>query len=228
MRLIARPIDTWPEALTPEDDREVARFTALWSDTVEVLAREVEMLATGRDPEVVLQIAVTERDIRNDGWIRADARPQHPGVIVSFESKHGPLRYSTDRFRNHQVWRSGRGYVTVPGWQANVRAIALGLEALRKVDRYGIARGGEQYRGWNALPAGRPMGAPMTVEEAAAFIAEHSDEPEGRAVDVADDPSFALVLFKQAARRLHPDHGGDAALFRRLTEARQLLEASCG
>lgn len=40
-------------------------------------------------------------------------------------------------------------------WRHNVRSIALGLEALRAVDRYGISRRGEQYAGFRgALPAG--------------------------------------------------------------------------
>jgi hypothetical protein len=40
-------------------------------------------------------------------------------------------------------------------WQHNVRSIALGLEALRAVDRYGITRRGEQYAGFRAaLTAG--------------------------------------------------------------------------
>lgn len=40
-------------------------------------------------------------------------------------------------------------------WRHNVRSIALGLEALRAVDRYGITRKGEQYAGFRAaLTAG--------------------------------------------------------------------------
>ena len=58
--------------------------------------------------------------------------------MVAFESKHGPLKYATDVFDH---------------WHANLRAIALGLEALRKVERYGITQRGEQYTGfrtWNS------------------------------------------------------------------------------
>ena len=35
-------------------------------------------------------------------------------------------------------------------WQHNLRSIALGLEALRAVDRYGISRRGQQYAGFRA------------------------------------------------------------------------------
>src|SRR5690606_32320419 len=142
--------------------------------------------------EVVVQLAISERDCRLDGWIRADAKPTHPGVIVSLDSRHGPLRYSTDVFSRGSFWRGGgSGYVTIPGWQCNVRAVALGLEALRKIDRYVIAQGGEQYRGWQALPPGTPMpAASMTVEQAARLLidlGEVDDAPPGDLDDLVDD-----------------------------------------
>jgi hypothetical protein len=222
VRLIVRPIDQWPGEFTKR--RQGTDFTASWSDTVALLAREVEHLA-GPGAQVVLQAAIGESDCRLDGWIRANARPTHPGVILSFESRRlGPLRYHTDRFEGQ-----AGGYTRyLPGWQSNVRAIALGLEALRKVDRYGIATAGEQYRGWQALPPGAPVGE-MTVEEAARFIAEHGNPTLielGGWANLAS-PGYDLLLettFRAAAKNLHPDRGGDPALFRRLTEARQIIE----
>jgi hypothetical protein len=221
MKLIARPIDQWPGKLLGDDIyRDWPRFTASWSDTTDLLAREVRQLTRyGREPEVVLQLAVTETDLRLDGWIRASARPAHPGVIVAFESRHGPLRYATDLFR---------GNSDMPGWQANVRAIALGLEALRKVDRYGISKDGQQYRGWQALPPGQPteVGPAMTVDEAARLLLYHGDGT-GTVALVLGDRRYRDLMYRQAAKRLHPDAGGDPADFRRLQEARKLLEAQC-
>ncbi len=207
MRLSVRPIETWPGDLTPEAEREPSRFRANWLATVELLGREVANLD---GEEVVLQAAVRERDCRIDGWIRADAVPSHPGVIVSFDSRHGPLRYWTDRFG----WGGQRH---LPGWQANVRAIALGLEALRSVDRYGIARAGEQYVGYRQLTAG--AASPMTRDEALWMLARHSGmtRPE-----VAENPAKA---YRSAAHELHPDRGGDPEDFRRLRRARELVEA---
>lgn len=223
MRLVVRPIDVWPGTLTPEGKRQYAQFSASWSDTVDLLEREAKHLGVRDD--VVLQLAVTERDCRLDGWIRADARPTHPGAIVSMETRHGPLRYSTDLFTG-----SGHGYSygrrTLPGWQANVRAIALGLEALRKVDRYGIAKGGEQYVGYRQLGAGTPMGpaGSLTVEQAAVLLCDATAE------EVGEDPrdvdrviSVATALWRDAAKKHHPDVGGDPEYFRRLTEAKDLL-----
>lgn len=206
MRLIARPIDQWLGTLTLESRRTDSPFTASWSDTVTLLEREVRHLA-GNEATVVVQLAVTERDCRLDGWIRADARPSHPGVIVAFEAKrHGPLRYSTDVHRSAPSWTR-----RLPGWQANVRAIALGLEALRKVDRYGIARGGEQYRGWKALPqatadTGNPLG----------FLAAVADIPLANGTD-------PKVLYRQALKRAHPDHGGSREKLEQVQEAGRRL-----
>ena len=60
-----------------------------------MLDRELSKLGAH---SVVIELALDEGDIRLDGLPRADARPRHPGVIVSFDSKHGPLRYGTDAF----------------------------------------------------------------------------------------------------------------------------------
>ena len=209
--LRARPIEQWPGELLTDEFRQWSPFEASWTDTVDLLVREVDVL--GAD-DAVLQLAITERECRLDGWIRADARPAHPGVILSFESRHGPLTYATDRFRG-RGW-SGRG---LNGWQSNVRAIALGLEALRKVDRYGIAESGQQYTGWSALPPGTPMpAAQMTVEAAIEVLHEHA--PHGWDWD---DPDDVRSAFRVAARVVHADAGGDPAEFRRITEARDLL-----
>lgn len=210
MRLVVRPIDLWPGELTPQSRREPSRFSASWSATVNLLEQEAEHLGVGG--EIVLQLAVVERDCRLDGWIRANASPSHPGVIISFDSRHGPLRYSTDRFG----WGGG---THLPAWQANVRAIALGLEALRKVDRYGIAKGGEQYVGYRALAAGANT-HPMNRDEALWMLARHSGmtRPE-----VAENLGKA---YRSAAHELHPDRGGDPEDFRRLGEARALLEST--
>lgn len=216
MRLVARPIDQWPGKLRPDVSRAMPTFTASWSSTVDLLEREVDMIAARGVSEAAIQLAVVESDLRLDGWIRANARPAHPGVIVAFESKYGPLRYHTDYFASNYE---------MAGWQANVRAVALGLEALRRVDRYGITKDGEQYKGWNALPAGTPMRAAMTVEEAALFIAEHSGWASADLDALVDEPGVLDAEYRRAAKRLHPDVGGDPALFRRLQQARELLEA---
>lgn len=220
MNLRFRPIDQWPAGkLLTDDQREYSRFSATWRDTLQILEREISNLGAN---ELVLQVAADERAMRLDGGLRADAKPTHPGVIVSFETrKYGPLRYFTDRFK-------GSGYGGyLNGWQSNVRAIALGLEALRKVERYGIANRGEQYTGWKQLGSGievGPAGAPMTVDEAARLLCDATmDEIGEDPSDVGRVASVANSLWREAAKLHHPDAGGDPEAFRRLTQARDVL-----
>jgi hypothetical protein len=93
----------------------------------------VHRLLGGR--EVVIGVGLGQ-----DGMPRANARAhQHPGVEISFDSQYGRLTYATDVFTT---------------WQDNVRAIAKGLEALRAVDRWGVAKRGQQYAGFALLTAG--------------------------------------------------------------------------
>lgn len=210
-RFVFRPLDGWDRDLTSYwKQKSSATFTAGYEDTLELLDREIQALGA---VEGVIQLALPDSAIRRDGLPRSGARPSHEGVALSFDSRHGPLRYATDTFDT---------------WQANLRAIALGLEALRKVDRYGIAKSGEQYAGWNALPSG-DNAAPFTVDAAARFIAEHAAgfRAGGAPVDpqlLIDDIAARDRLYRAAARRLHPDAGGDPSEFRRLNEARDLLD----
>lgn len=209
-----RPISTWPGVLTKDADRANSPFKATYDQTLRLLEFELDQLAARN---VVLELDLTEADLRLDGMPRAHAKPGHPGVVVSFDSRYGPLRYATDLYADSYVWRKENNRsVPVPGWQSNLRAIALGLEALRKVDRYGITRRGEQYTGWKTITQGSEE--PMTVEEALRFVAIHAGmtPPEVR---MDRDKAY-----RQAAKALHPDQGGNAAGFDRLTKAKALLD----
>lgn len=99
-----------------------------------------------------------------------------------------------------------------------VTVYALGLEALRKIDRYGLGSGHEQYRGFQALPPATPMGGPLTVDQAITIL--HDANP-GRWD--WDDPDAVQQAWRAAAKTHHPDAGGDPAVFRRLTDARDVL-----
>jgi hypothetical protein len=92
---------------------------------------------------------------------------------------------------------------------------------LRAIDRYGVTSRGEQYRGWNALPSGIEVpSAAMTLDEAARLVAEHSDvTPEM----VRSSATARRAAYKAAARRLHPDAGGDEVAFQQLQDAMRLL-----
>lgn len=232
MRLLFRPLPAWTGVVTPAWERRVPTFDTPWPQVEDLLAREVGALGhVGRgDPEVVLQVDADESEMRRDGGIRANARVRSPGAVVSFDSKHGPLTYACDRFLGNGP---GAGTRMRP-WQCNVYAIARGLEALRKVDRYGIAQSGEQYRGWAALPSGGdPKDGPLTVESAALLIERVGGLDRGwsaaiLATSIHGERRRALLDlgYREAAKNAHPDAGGDPALFRRVTAARDLLRGT--
>lgn len=200
-----RPLHRWPREETGH--RKPSRFRARWSDTIELLKRELRLL---RARNVVIQLDLREEDIRLDGLPRANARPSTPRVILSCETPDGPLSFPCD------TWND---------WQDNVRAIALTLEHLRAVDRYGVTKHREQYTGWRALPGAGASSVASSAEWAAQFIASAS----GKEVwGILDDPDYAADAYRLAAKRLHPDAGGSTEAFQRLQEAKRILDAHHG
>lgn len=169
---------TWPET----DLRRPSPFRASFSDSLAALRFEVVKLG-GKN--AILQIDVAPEQFRRDGQVYVNAAWRSPRVVLSLDSKYGPLSYPCDRFTH---------------WHDNVRAIALGLEALRKVDRYGITRRGEQYTGWKALPAST---APtMGVEAAGYTLAANSDVAYEQ---IVGHPAQAKAALRAARAATHPD-----------------------
>lgn len=168
MNYTFRPLPTWPYPETKP--RRYGSFKVSWERTLTHLAYEIDRL-DGKSP--IIGAGFRESDLRRDGMPRGDRRQApylHPGVELSFDSRHGRLTYATDEFAD---------------WQDNVRAIALSLEALRAVDRYGVSKRGQQYAGWAQLGAGGPDPArgKALVEQAGGIVA--------------------------ALKKHHPDHGGE-------------------
>lgn len=211
MKATFRPL-RWSEPSTPADERRSRyQFKAGWQSTLTLLERELGYLDA---TDFVIEADFVEADLRLDGMPRSNARtPIHPGVRVAFESKFGPLIYSTD---------------SCEFWQHNVRSIALGLEALRAVDRYGVTKRGQQYDGWKAIGSAPaiPMGGHMTREDAARFIATHGGSNAYDVPQILVDPEWRAKAYRYAARRLHPDQGGTADLFQRLQEAKRVLDGA--
>ena len=200
------PIRVWPGALTTS--RKASPFSASLGSTLQILDREIwHLTATRAQRESAeLLIAVPAGDMwRLDGRPRVAARADHPGVIFSLESRHGHLSYPCDRFTT---------------WQDNLRAIALALEALRKVDRYGVTKRGEQYRGFLAIEATAAPAGFADIDEALSFLGKFTSLGLAEMKVVSGAPARAL---RRAQRDTHPDHGGDAAEFQRVTLAEAKL-----
>jgi hypothetical protein len=207
-----QPITDFSIFTTPAAQRKGSQFKASWTDTVEQLERELDHL---RATDVVMEIAVSARDIRKDGMLRADARPSHPGVRISFQSASGSLSFTCDTYEQTYAW------VGLPSWQANARAIVKTLEALRAVDRYGATKG-EQYAGFKALGAGTggiALGG-MTRDEAIYLLDEYADRDWALAQD-------GPRVYRLARAGAHPDrNGGDRSAWDRVEQAAKVLGLS--
>lgn len=215
------PIERWPGEHTKERKEHRFRTTTKqqygdgryrtkpgvdWTSTTDLLARELEHLGA---ENILLQMAVTSRDCRKDGWIRADARPDHPGVILTFDSRFGPLSYPCD---------------TYDDWQANVRAIAVSLEWLRGVDRHGVSKRGEQYRGWGQLPPAGGSTATMSATKAATIIRDAAQSSLSVDLLLASWDVYRSE-YRRAARLSHPDTGGTVEGFQLVQQAKRVLDA---
>lgn len=195
------PIEQWPG--TPIHAPKRATFRCTYARTQNDLEHELRRL---KARDVVIQVYVDADQIRQDGYMRASATPRMPGVILSFTGTAGAVSFPCDTYTH---------------WQDNLRAIALALAALRAVDRYGVTRNSEQYRGWAKLP---PVPAQMTVPDALAFVALHAGMPAG-----GGSAGFKTA-YRRAAGKLHPDNPqtGNHAQFVLLQKAEHAVKDAYG
>lgn len=191
------PIDQWPGERTRT--RRRSQFKASLQDTYRLLETELAHLGCKR---LVIQADCDRSMIRQDGLLRANARLRGPGIILAFDSKHGPLRYPCDTFTH---------------WDCNMRAIALALQALRAVDRYGVTKRAEQYRGWQPLPA--PPGSEFESRQAAFdfLLRVTGCNPATARLDLKG-------LIREAQMKTHPDRGGDPQQFKRVMKAAERIQ----
>jgi hypothetical protein len=204
---------TFPRPLTAADDRQYPRFKKTWKQIIEDLRRELHYLDC-RDGSCVIMTAHQPYDVRNDGELRRGVRaPEHPGVVIKFDSydytarRWAPMSFECDRFTNYE---------------ANVQAIVGAMEALRKIERYGVSSRGKQnahYDGYKALPSAE--GKIGDIDVAVEFISEHSGVP---ADQIRQSPEARTAAFRKAAAKLHPDGGGSNEQFSKLTDARRFME----
>lgn len=96
----------------------------------------------------------------------------------------------------------------------------LSLEALRAVNRHGIAGHGEQYTGFARLgPGDSKRPDEMTLEEAADALV-----PEGWTSHMLiADKDLAKMAADRARKNAHPDAGGSHDRFVKVETARRIL-----
>lgn len=197
------PIKNWPGK--KKTLRKRAIFRVKYPARLDLLESELHKIGS---THILIQAYFDIQDIRNDGWPRSSARPKEPGVIVSFKKRTGELlSFPCD---------------TYDAWEDNLYAIALSLEALRTVDRYGVTKGTEQYQGFKQLeaPAVENVRDEFWALEHLARIAQtQSSSLKGNrgAIDEA---------YRMASRKTHPDHGGSVEAFQVVQEAGRILRGS--
>lgn len=206
-----RPLTAWPADRTRTLSRQPSPFSAGMTDTEATLRRELGAVGARA---VVIQVDVKfEAKLRREGRPYVDTQTNTPAVVVTFEKNFGtivrpdwrPVTFACDRFTR---------------WHDNLRAIALGMSDLRRVERYHIAASGAQYRGYTALPASTT--APIGTETAAAILAKFS---LNHAAAIRLDPAIAKSAARTARAKTHPDAGGSTTDFTLVQEAARVLGA---
>lgn len=206
-----RPIDN-TKPLAAKQGWERSPFSASWTSTLNLLEREIRHLA-GKD--IVIEIDTTLSQIRNDGWPYSSAKVGRPGVRISFASKHGPMSYTSVQYAR---------------WETNIHAVALTLERLRAVERYGCVKNAEQYQGFSALPPGRggrsgiQVGEWSSCEDAARFLLSvwGGSYTEDDIQATVHDPTGT---WRDASKKVHPDlPGGSEAMMSKVNRAREFIQ----
>lgn len=139
--------------------------------------------------EVILS---TNIEMRLDGQPRSNRRdPDDPGIAVYFKRKDQPIVMACDR------WDTCAG---------NIAAIAGHIEAIRRIERYGVGSLDRVFTGYAALPA----------------PGEHAKRPWWNVLGFESMPAdieTVTISYKSLARRHHPDAGGNSTEMAELTAA---------
>jgi hypothetical protein len=192
----------------PGKHRTRAAFKANYANTLDLLEAELRRISAH---DITIHAGFPTASIRNDGWPKSSARAEHPACIVSFERGN---RREAQQLLSFPC-------DTYDRYESNLRAIALSLEALRAVDRYGVSQGTEQYVGWAKLAA---PGQADSIKLAAQFF--HDAAPEFSTSDIAVSVAHFNQAYRAAAKRFHPDGtGADRDKWEQMQNYRRILEA---
>lgn len=199
----------WPGRQRPQGWKPTpSRFKGhAWGKVERELLAELERLRA-KDITIALDLH-GPGNIREDGGLRADARPVTSRVVLSFVRGDAGMRltFPCDSFSS---------------WEDNLWAIRLTLEHLRAIDRYGVTQGDQQYVGFTALASGKP--ASMSLDDALLVLATHG---EADSVDLLTAPDWLVdAVQKRARAATHPDTGGREEQFKDVEEAIRLVAAA--
>jgi hypothetical protein len=217
IQILIKPISKWIVAETK--DPGYSQFKQTYSNTKKILEFELGKLGA-IDSSVQLEMFIKPEDLRRDGeLLRANHKPYKPGVVLSFT-------IITRRLRNNQTGeiRNETKTLSYPcdtynDWQDNVRAIALSLEKLRSVARYGVFKY-EDMISRLALPSAE--GKISDRDAAFALLSNKTGIPIG---EIKSSEVSLKTAYRTAAQNLHPDKNGGITTddFIKLQDAKRIL-----
>jgi hypothetical protein len=172
----------WPAGWkrTPLNSRQNAAFRT--KQTVD--QRVSVMIATGRLERELEALGAddpvlsTNVSLRLDGRPRSDENPRDPGAAVYFRFKGKATVFACDRFH---------------AFADNIAAIAAHVDALRRVERYGVGTIDQALAGYKALPAD---------------TAADWRQVFGFAADARVTVDEVNTRHRDRAKTAHPDRGG--------------------
>jgi hypothetical protein len=213
-----RAITEWPGK--ENTDPRMSPFRSGYSQTLDLLDDELTK-AAAVDNSWVLEMWVDPREIRLDGRLRASAKGVFkPGIIFKFSRFTGRvMRRKSDGSTFNETQDIAYPCDAFTSWKDNLRAIALSMQSLRRVERYGVFKY-DDIISRLALPSAE--GSVSTRESAAAFLAQHSGVDRK---EIMFSETARSVAFRKAALALHPDKGGNPEEFMKLNEAKKVLAA---
>jgi hypothetical protein len=203
VELLVRPLAAWPGPQTPANRRDNGgRFLKVTPGAALDSLREE--LGHIRAKDCRIQLDVRDREITRYGELRADARPSSPGVVVyATHPRQGDIRFANDTFAR---------------WHHNVRAIAMTLEALRGIARWGAVRDEQQFAGFRALPGATAL--TMGVSAATAVLEAES----GLTAPSVVTAEWLREAIRRARAATHPDaKGGDRVRWDQVEQAARVL-----
>jgi hypothetical protein len=214
MAIKIKPISHWVGKETTDPRR--SQFRQTYANTKKLLFAELEKLYAVGD--VHLSMFIHPNQLRADGELRADAKPYKQGVVLTL------TRVKARRYNEAaEKWEDELETLSYPcdkfdDWQDNLRAIALSLEALRRVERYGVFRYADMVSRL-ALPEVDIVDA-EDLDDAAGFISNYSEFTKTEVLL----KSNLTRAYRQAAAKLHPDKGGNHDKFVCLERCKQIIE----
>jgi hypothetical protein len=200
---------SWPTGWkrTPRHQRQRAAFSASGVQTVDRGNGQIERVRTTRALTVAdalkrvsaelsrlgatREILSTNVVLRIDGLPRSgQPEPDDPGAAVYFHLKGQPRCLACDRWNRVAD---------------NIAAVAQHIDALRRIDRYGVGTMEQAFAGYAQLPANTAA----NWRDVFGF----KDDQRVTWAEVED-------AFRELARAAHPDAGGTHEQMARLSEAK--------